>query len=100
MTKTQFQYYITIRDFIQSKGYFPRFEDIGHAMGVRSVSSVHKVIQRLCDYGYLVKNGKGYALVPDKMHNLSNCSRGHKPIWFIEANCPLCEALSRIPKAC
>jgi hypothetical protein len=100
ITQTQFQYYRAIRDFVSKHGWFPTYGEIGRMVGVTSCASVSKVMQKLLALGLVIKQDKGYALVPEKLHGLSQCARGHLPIWFMARTCPVCELLARIPKAC
>lgn len=57
-------------------------------------------MQSLIAQGYLVKTpGTKYgnlALVPEKIHGMKNCAKGHPAIWYISPACPLCDALRRL----
>ncbi|MGC2210316.1 MAG: transcriptional repressor LexA [Candidatus Korobacteraceae bacterium] len=47
LTKRQRQIYDFIADFVQSNGYSPSFEEIGAALGLSSLATVHKHINNL-----------------------------------------------------
>jgi repressor LexA len=47
LTKRQRQMYDFIAEFVQSNGYSPSFEEIGAAMGLSSLATVHKHINNL-----------------------------------------------------
>jgi len=47
LTKRQRQMYDFIAEFVQSNGYSPSFEEIGVAMGLSSLATVHKHINNL-----------------------------------------------------
>ncbi len=47
LTKRQRQIYDFIADFVQSNGYSPSFEEIGAALGLSSLATVHKHISNL-----------------------------------------------------
>jgi repressor LexA len=47
LTKRQRQMYDFIAEFVQSNGYSPSFEEIGTAMGLRSLATVHKHVNNL-----------------------------------------------------
>ncbi|HVJ05671.1 MAG TPA: transcriptional repressor LexA [Candidatus Saccharimonadales bacterium] len=47
LTKRQRQMYDFIAEFVQSNGYSPSFEEIGTAMGLSSLATVHKHINNL-----------------------------------------------------
>jgi repressor LexA len=47
LTKRQREMYDFIAEFVQSKGYSPSFEEIGAAMGLHSLATVHKHINNL-----------------------------------------------------
>ncbi len=47
LTKRQRQIYDFIADFVQSNGYSPSFEEIGSALGLSSLATVHKHINNL-----------------------------------------------------
>ena len=98
MTRIQLMYYRTVRDFVSSKGYFPQFREISEILGGKSFATIHMAMNRLVARGLLTKEGRQYTLVPDKMHGLESCGKGHPVIWFLTARCPLCDTLSRIPK--
>lgn len=95
MTRTQMQYYSTIREFVAKYKYFPTFSEISKAMGGKSSGVVHKAVHILIDLGYIVKAGSRFELVPAKMHGLQSCDQGHQVVWFMQARCPVCEVLQR-----
>jgi repressor LexA len=47
LTKRQRQVYDFIAEFVQSNGYSPSFEEIGSALGLSSLATVHKHINNL-----------------------------------------------------
>ena len=47
LTKRQRQIYDFIAEFVQSNGYSPSFEEIGAALGLSSLATVHKHINNL-----------------------------------------------------
>jgi repressor LexA len=47
LTKRQRQMYDFITEFVQSNGYSPSFEEIGAAMGLSSLATVHKHLNNL-----------------------------------------------------
>lgn len=47
LTKRQREMYDFIAEFVQSNGYSPSFEEIGRAMGLSSLATVHKHINNL-----------------------------------------------------
>jgi repressor LexA len=47
LTKRQRQMYDFIAEFVQDNGYSPSFEEIGRAMGLSSLATVHKHINNL-----------------------------------------------------
>jgi repressor LexA len=47
LTKRQRQIYDFIADFVQTNGYSPSFEEIGAALGLSSLATVHKHINNL-----------------------------------------------------
>jgi repressor LexA len=47
LTKRQRQMYDFIAEFVQSNGYSPSFEEIGAAMGLSSLATVHKHLNNL-----------------------------------------------------
>jgi repressor LexA len=47
LTKRQRQMYDFIAEFVQSNGYSPSFEEIGAAMGLSSLATVHKHVNNL-----------------------------------------------------
>ncbi len=55
LTRRQRQVYDTIRSFISRKGYSPSLEEIGAALGLSSVATVHRHVARLIEKGLLRK---------------------------------------------
>ncbi|HEX8926769.1 MAG TPA: transcriptional repressor LexA [Terriglobales bacterium] len=53
ITRRQKQVLDFIANFVQSNGYSPSFEEIGHAMGLSSLATVHKHISNLEQKGLL-----------------------------------------------
>ncbi len=53
LTKRQRQIYDFIADFVESNGYSPSFEEIGAALGLSSLATVHKHINNLERKKYL-----------------------------------------------
>lgn len=53
MTARQGQVLAFMRSYRQAKGYDPRLQDIAQALGVRSVGTVHKHVQRLRRDGHV-----------------------------------------------
>jgi repressor LexA len=53
LTKRQRQVYDFIAGFVQSNGYSPSFEEIGEALGLSSLATVHKHISNLEEKGFL-----------------------------------------------
>ena len=53
LTKRQRQVYDFIAEFIQANGYSPSFEEIGEALGLSSLATVHKHITNLEEKGFL-----------------------------------------------
>jgi repressor LexA len=56
LTRRQRQVYDTIRGFISRKGYSPSLEEIGAALGLSSVATVHRHVARLIEKGLLRKD--------------------------------------------
>jgi SOS-response transcriptional repressor LexA len=99
MTRVQHRYYESIRSFIEKKGHCPTYEEIGKMVGVSSTGTVHNAVRRLVEQGYLIKSGDNYRniqIVPEKMHSMFNCDKGHPVIWYISSTCPCCELLQRL----
>ncbi len=98
-TKTQFKYYSAIREHIAREGYSPTYAEIAKMVGVSS-ASVHDIVYRLIEQGYLalvgIGSGAKIRLLPEKNHELNSCHRQHAQIWFAENFCPLCELLMRL----
>ena len=53
LTKRQREVYEVVRDFIARHGYSPSLEEIGGALGLSSVATVHKHVSHLVDKGLL-----------------------------------------------
>lgn len=56
LTKRQRQVYDYIADFVRSKGYSPSFEEIGGALGLSSLATVHKHVTNLEDKGLIKRD--------------------------------------------
>jgi repressor LexA len=52
LTRRQREVLDVIRDFIVTNGYSPSLEEIGEALGLSSVATVHKHVTHLVDKGY------------------------------------------------
>lgn len=99
MTPRQLSYYKAIRSFIEAKKRSPTYAEIGQMMGVTSSCTVWKQVKTLVQKGYLTQehNTPGsLAIVPEKVHGMNSCGKGHPPIWYIAPACPLCDALERV----
>jgi repressor LexA len=69
ITRRQRQVYDFIADFVQSHGYSPSFEEIGHGLGLSSLATVHKHITNLAEKGMLKRDynrSRSIDLVPMK----------------------------------
>jgi repressor LexA len=56
LTRRQRQVFDTIRSFIGREGYSPSLEEIGAALGLSSVATVHRHVARLIEKGLLRKD--------------------------------------------
>lgn len=56
LTKRQRQVYDYIADFVRSKGYSPSFEEIGGALGLSSLATVHKHVTNLEEKGLIKRD--------------------------------------------
>ncbi len=56
LTRRQRQVYDFISDFVRMHGYSPSFEEIGEAMGMSSLATVHKHISNLEQKGHLKRD--------------------------------------------
>jgi repressor LexA len=56
LTRRQRQVYDFIADFVQTRGYSPSFEEIGSALGLSSLATVHKHITNLEEKGLLKRD--------------------------------------------
>jgi repressor LexA len=56
ITKRQREVYDFISEFVASKGYSPSFEEIGEALGLSSLATVHKHISNLESKGLLKRD--------------------------------------------
>ncbi len=56
LTRRQRQVYDFIAEFVQSHGYSPSFEEIGHGLGLNSLATVHKHITNLETKGLLKRD--------------------------------------------
>jgi len=100
ITSTQRKYYEIIRSFIETKGFSPSYSEIGRLAGGRTPGSVHSAVHNLIGQGYLElvkeKGCNRIALVPEKIHGMQNCAKGHPVIWYLSPACPLCDTLRRL----
>lgn len=56
LTRRQRQVYDVVRGFIARNGYSPSLEEIGEALGLSSVATVHRHVARLTEKGLLRKD--------------------------------------------
>lgn len=56
LTRRQREVYDTIRSFISRHGYSPSLEELGAALGLSSVATVHRHVERLIEKGLLRKD--------------------------------------------
>ncbi len=56
LTRRQRQVFDAIRGFISRRGYSPSLEEIGEALGLSSVATVHRHVERLVEKGLLRKD--------------------------------------------
>ncbi|HYE26492.1 MAG TPA: transcriptional repressor LexA [Clostridia bacterium] len=56
LTKRQRQVYDYIADFVRSNGYSPSFEEIGQALGLSSLATVHKHVTNLEEKGLIKRD--------------------------------------------
>ncbi len=56
LTRRQRQVYDAVRNFIARKGYSPSLEELGEALGLSSVATVHRHVSRLTEKGLLRKD--------------------------------------------
>jgi SOS-response transcriptional repressor LexA len=100
MTNRQHAYYHAIRSFLEKNHRSPTFGEIGRMVGVNSLATVHRIVHRMIELGYLTRTpGTKYMnleIVPQKMLSMNSCNRSHVPVWFMTRDCPLCEALARV----
>lgn len=82
-----------INQFIQRFGYAPTLKEIGQAMGIRSVATVHEHIERVRDKGFIKKlDGTARGLEMIKGHFRSGSDEGpvELPVLgYIAAGSPL-----------
>jgi len=102
LTPQQKIYFDAIKKYIAKNGCSPSYADIGTMVGVTSLATVSKMVDRLIHYGYLTKGLKGARrsinIVPAKLHGYNMCDRGHEEIYFKAGVCPLCvEIQKRVP---
>ncbi len=98
MTLQQRIYFDAIEKYIKKNGCSPSYTEIGKMVGVRSMASVAKMIDRLVRDGYLVKGlgaQRNLAVVPGKIHGFNICDRGHEEIYFKATVCPLCTEIQK-----
>src|ERR1700691_3258242 len=100
MTSRQMVYYRAIQSFCEKHRRSPTFAEIAQLVGVTSQATVHRIVHKMIDLGILKQTpGMKYAnleIVPQKMHSMNSCNRGHGPIWFMCVNCPLCDTLETL----
>jgi SOS-response transcriptional repressor LexA len=106
VTRVQQRYYDAIRSFIEKNHHSPTYAQIGQIVGVSSSATVSRAVHSLIKQGYLsfggaeVGKANGIQLVSGKiasfMRTLDSCNRNHPAIWYMTAECPLCDVLSRI----
>lgn len=53
LTARQYSVFAFIADFMIEKGYSPSHDEIGKALGLSSLATVHKHVKTLCEKGYL-----------------------------------------------
>ncbi len=56
LTRRQRQVFDVVRTFITRKGYSPSLEEIGDALGLSSVATVHRHVAQLTEKGFLRKD--------------------------------------------
>jgi repressor LexA len=56
LTRRQREVYDSIRDFVARRGYAPSLEEIGAALGLASVATVHRHVELLVEKGWLRKS--------------------------------------------
>lgn len=99
VTKQQKIYFDAIERYIKKNGCSPSYQEIGKMVGIRSLSSVSKMVDRLVRAGYLVKGrystARNLAIVPGKLHGFNVCERNHPLIYFLEEVCPLCSEIQK-----
>jgi repressor LexA len=82
-----------VTQFSQRYGYAPTLKEIGNALGMSSVATVHEHIAHLRDKGYIRKldgAARGLELVKDKYHTIDKPGAVELPVLgFIAAGAPL-----------
>lgn len=82
-----------ITQFIQRYAYAPTLKEIGAAMGISSVATIHEHIERLREKGFIEKADgatRGLAVVKNSYRNGGNESAVELPVLgFIAAGSPL-----------
>jgi len=82
-----------ITQFIQRFGYAPTLKEIGGALGISSVATVHEHLERLRDKGFLKKTegtARGIEVIKDVYRAGSNESAVEVPVLgYIAAGAPL-----------
>ncbi len=98
MTRQQKVYFDAIERYIKKNGCSPAYTEIAKMLGIRSLASVAKMVDRLVRDGYLVKGlggGRNLSIVPGKLHGFNICDRNHAEIYFRETVCPLCTEIQK-----
>jgi len=100
MTGRQRVYFDAIKDYIKANKCSPSYEDIGKLVGAKSVASVFKIVSKLVEQGYLVRDphlgARNLHLIPDKLDGFNLCNRNHEPIYFQSSVCPMCTLLQQV----
>lgn len=100
MTAQQKIYYDAIKRYIAHNKCSPTYAEIGKMVGVTSLCSVYKMVDRLVDQGYLIRDPntkyRNLHVIPNKIDGFNYCDRAHVPIWFQPAVCPMCALLQKI----
>jgi LexA DNA binding domain-containing protein len=98
MTPQQKIYFDAIKQYIARNSCSPAYTEIGKMVGVRSLATVSRMVDRLVRDGYLVKGlggGRNLSVVPGKLHGFNVCDRNHEEIYFKATVCPLCTEIQK-----
>jgi SOS-response transcriptional repressor LexA len=98
MTPQQKVYFDALERYIKQNGCSPSYEEIGKMVGVTSLGTIAKMVDRLVRDGYIVKgtgSSRNLAIVPAKLHGFNICDRNHEQIWFLSTVCPLCTEIQK-----